>query len=279
MEKHRNNYKNTKKKGDLRDCGNWRGITLSPVIMKVFAKVILNRIEPVIDKILRKEQAGFRRGRGCDDQIYILRHITQQCNEFKSPLTLCFVDFEKAFDSISREALKKILRHYGIPQKIVNIIVEMHSGTFCQVMVNGNLTDPFEVKSGVLQGGILSPLLFILAIDYVMKKTLEGANYGLQWKLNYRLSDLDYADDIVLMSSTTAEMQEMLDKLVLEGGKVGLVINKRKTELMKIQSGDPLDCYVEGEILSKCNTFKYLGTIITNNGSLEAEYKERIKKS
>ena len=267
------------KKGDLRDCGNWRGITLSPVVMKVFSKVILNRIEPVIDRILRNEQAGFRRGRGCDDQIFILRHITQQSNELKSPLILCFVDFEKAFDSISRSVLKKILRHYGIPKKIVNIIIDMHSETFCQVMVDGNLTDPFEVKSGVLLGRILSPLLFILVIDYVMGKVLEGRNYGIQWKLNRRLSDLDYADDIVLMASTVAEMQEMLDKLVLEGRKVGLVINRRKTELIKIQSGDPLDCYVGGEVLPNSDSFKYLGTIITSNGSLDREFKERIKKA
>ena len=57
--------------------------------------------------------------------------------------------------------------------------MDMHRETFCQVMVDGNLTDPFEVKSGVLQGGILSPLLFILVIDYVMRKVMEGGNYGI----------------------------------------------------------------------------------------------------
>ena len=267
------------KKGDLRECGNWRGITLSPVGMKVFSKVILNRIEPVVDRILRKEQAGFRKGRGCDDQIFILRHIAQQCNELKSPLVLCFVDFEKAFDSISRSMIKKILRHYGIPEKIVNIIMDMHSGTCCRVMVDGSLTDEFEVKTGVLQGGILSPLLFILVIDYVMKRVMQGMNNGIQWKGNQRLSDLEYADDIVLIASTMAEMQEMIDRLVLEGGKVGLVINRRKTEIMQIQSGDQMDCFVGGEVLPKSDSFKYLGTIITSNGSLITEFKERIKKA
>ena len=58
---------------------------------------------------------------------------------------------EKAFDSISRNVLKKIMRHYGIPEKIVNIIMDMHSGTFCKVMVDGGFTDAFEVNSGVLQ--------------------------------------------------------------------------------------------------------------------------------
>ena len=267
------------KKEDLRDCGNWRGITLTPVVMKVFSKVILNRIEPALDRILRKEQAGFRKGKGCADQIFILRHITQQCNEMRSPLVLCFVDFEKAFDSISRNVLKKIMRHYGIPEKIVNIMMDMHSGTFCKVMVDGSFTDAFEVKSGVLQGGILSPLMFILVVDYVMRKVLQGMNYGIQWKGDQRLSDLEFADDIVLMAQTIAEMQEMIDKLVAEGKKVGLVINRRKTVIMKIQSDDQMNCIIDGEILPSSDSFKYLGTIIKDNGSLDKEFKERIKKA
>ena len=158
------------KKGDLSLCGNWRGITLSPIALKIFSRILLNRLEPVVDGILRDEQAGFRKGRGCSDQIFIVRHLMQQANEMKVPLSLCFVDFEKAFDSISRRTMGKIMRHYGIPEEFVRVILNMHEGTSCKVMVDGCLTDPFEVKSGVLQGGILSPLLFVLVIDYIMKK-------------------------------------------------------------------------------------------------------------
>ncbi len=69
------------KKGDLSNCGNWRGITLSPTALKIFCKVLLNRMEPVLDGILREEQAGFRKGRGCNDQIFVVRHLMQQVNE------------------------------------------------------------------------------------------------------------------------------------------------------------------------------------------------------
>ena len=82
------------KKGDLSDCSNWRGITLSPVALKFFSRILLNRLEPVIDNVLRDEQAGFRKGRGCSDQIFIVRHLMQQANEMRVPLSLCFVDFE-----------------------------------------------------------------------------------------------------------------------------------------------------------------------------------------
>ena len=74
------------KKGDLSLCGNWRGITLSPIALKIFSRILLNRLEPVVDGILRDEQAGFRKGRGCSDQIFIVRHLMQQANEMKVPL-------------------------------------------------------------------------------------------------------------------------------------------------------------------------------------------------
>ena len=80
---------------------------MSPIALKIFCKVLLNRIEPVLDGVLREEQASFRKGRGCNDQIFVVRHLMQQANEMKASLSLCVVDFEKAFDSVSREAMGK----------------------------------------------------------------------------------------------------------------------------------------------------------------------------
>ena len=84
--------------------------------------IIIKRIANSIDDLLRKEQAGFRPGRGCIDQIFTLRNIIEQCTEWQRQLYINFVDFEKAFDSIHRESLWKILRSYGIPQHLINLI-------------------------------------------------------------------------------------------------------------------------------------------------------------
>ena len=89
----------------------------------------------------------------------------------------------------------RILRHYGVPEWLVSLVEDLHEGTFCKVMVDGSLSDAFEVKSGVIQGGILSPLLFILVIDYVMRKVVEETNAGIVWRNERTLMDLDYADD------------------------------------------------------------------------------------
>ena len=267
------------KKGDLSQCGNWRGITLSPIALKIFSRVLLNRLELVVDGILRDEQAGFRKGRGCNDQIFVVRHLMQQANEMKVPLSLCFVDFEKAFDSISRRTMGKIMRHYGIPEEFVRVILNMHDGTSCKVMVDGCLTDPFEVKSGVLQGGILSPLLFVLVIDYVMKKIKAETDAGILWGEHGKLLDLDYADDIVFVCSSPEEVQRVLNCLVLEGQKVGLIINSGKTEIINMNMENPQDCVVGGTVIKQVEKFKYLGTYLSKDGSLKLEFEERLKRA
>lgn len=93
------------KKGDLGDCDNWRGVTLLSIPSKVFCRVLLNRIDSAIDEKLRQEQAGFRKGKGCIDQLFTLRNIVEQSIEWKTPLYINFIDFKKAFDSIHRDTL------------------------------------------------------------------------------------------------------------------------------------------------------------------------------
>ena len=127
----------------------------------------------MLDGVLREEQAGFRKGRGCSDQIFVFRHLMQHANEMKASLSLCFVDFEKAFHSVSREAMGKVLGYYGVPEWFVNLVKDLHESMFCKVMSDGSLIEAFEVKSGVIQGEILSPLLFVLVIDYVMRRVAE----------------------------------------------------------------------------------------------------------
>ena len=267
------------KKGDLSECGNWRGITLSPIGLKIFCKVLLNRMEPVLDGLLREEQAGFRRGRGCNDQIFVVRHLMQQANEKKMPLSMCFVDFKKAFDSVSRKMMSKIMRHYGVPECFVKLVTDLHDGTHCKVMVDGSLSDSFEVKSGVMQGGILSPLLFIMIIDYVMKRVVRETDEGIVWEEGRKLVDLDYADDIVLICESPEGTQRVLDCLVREGEKVGLVINCEKTEIINMNIDNVRDCVINNRVVKQVEKFKYLGTYLSKDGTLQCEFEERLKKA
>nr|CAH8838906.1 unnamed protein product [Trichobilharzia regenti] len=112
------------KKGDLASlCKNWRGIMLLSTPSKILSRIILERLKDALETELRPEQAGFRKGKSCTDQIATLRIIiTEQSMEWQSNLYLNFIDFEKAFDSVDREVIWKLLEYYGVPQIFINLI-------------------------------------------------------------------------------------------------------------------------------------------------------------
>ena len=168
------------KKGDLTNCGNWRGITLMPTAAKVMGKVIIKRISRGVDKKLRKEQAGFRSGRSTIEQIFVLRNIIEQSVKWNASLYICFIDYEKAFDSVHRETLWMIMSSYGIPPKLVRMIQAMYKGSKCAVIDGGGKTGWFDIKSGVRQGCVISGFVFLLVIDWVMRKTLSEGNTGIR---------------------------------------------------------------------------------------------------
>ena len=102
------------------------------VAAKVMGKVLIRRISGGVDAKLRKEQAGFRKhgkGRSTIEQIFVLRNIVEQAVEWNSSLYVCFVDYEKAFDSVHRKTLWKIMESYGIPSKLVRMVNAMYDGS------------------------------------------------------------------------------------------------------------------------------------------------------
>ena len=107
------------KTGFISICDNSRGITLLSLPSTVFFRVILNQIKMDVDQKIQDEQAGFRAWRGFSDQIFALRNIVEQCIEWNVSLFVYFVDFRNAFDSIHRDTLSAVIRHFGLPQKIV----------------------------------------------------------------------------------------------------------------------------------------------------------------
>ena len=128
---------------------------------------------------------------------------------------ISFIDFKKAFDSVHRKSLWKILRAYGIPHKIVTIIRTFYEHFECSVIVENTLTESFPVKSGVRQGCILSPILFLVVIDWVMRKTTSDHPRGIQWTLFSCLEDLDFADDLAVISAAHNHLQESIEAYCL----------------------------------------------------------------
>nr|KAG5696075.1 hypothetical protein BaRGS_017187 [Batillaria attramentaria] len=267
------------KKGDLRDCSNYRGIMLLSVPGKVLNRILLERMREAVDPMLRDQQAGFRRSRSCADQIASLRIIVEQSLEWNSPLYLNFIDYEKAFDSVDREALWKLLRHYGVPGKIISLIQCTYQDMSCRISHAGQLSESFEVKTGVRQGCLLSPFLFLLVIDWIMKTTTAGRKNGIQWTLWTQLDDLDFADDLALLSHSHSQMQDKTTCLEATSAGTGLKINRKKTELMKINTTANTPVTVGGEPIREVESFVYLGSVVDGQGGTDRDVTARIGKA
>ena len=261
------------KKGSQGDCNNWREITLFSVSSKIFCKVIKQRITKAVNDILRNEQSGFRKGRGCTDFIFTLWNILEQCTEWKRELYVNFIDYQKAFDSIRRDSLWQILRAYGIPQSIGNIIKCLYSCCISQ----GDLS--FEVKTGVRQGCVMSFMLFNLAIDWFLCRTMEDQRRGMRWTPITTLEDLDFADDLALLSHTRQHIQGKTDRLSMFSSQVGLRISLKKTEAMCVNAPSPTKIWVRGQDIPNTNKFTYLGSVLCQDGGTTLDIQSRLTKA
>lgn len=189
-----------------------------------------------------------------------------------------FIDYEKAFDSIDRNSLWKIMRHYGIPQKIVNLIEKMYKDTTCRVLYKGQLTDGFKINTGVRQGCLLSPFLFILAMDWIMKKGTESKRNGIQWTPWEQLDDLDFADDIALLSHSHQQPQAKTTGLEKLSSSVELRIHPGKSKVHRLNSQAEA-ITIKNQELEDVKAFTYLGSIVDETGGTEADIKARITKA
>ena len=271
------------KSGDLSKPDNYRGISLTCVTDKLFNRMVLNRIRDPIDPHLRCAQNGFRKGRSTVAQILALRRLIEEVKRNNLTAVLCFIDFRKAFDSIHRGVMIKILRAYGVPPNLLRAIETMYRNTSAKVVTPDGESEEFRIHAGVMQGDTLAPFLFIIALDYALRKAISGREEELGFTLTHRqsrrhpavvLTDLDYADDICLVSKEVEQAQELLTRVEAECAKVGLRLNAKKTEFIayNLPVEHPPLRTTEGTTLKKVSDFKYLGSWVN---STERDVKVR----
>ena len=267
------------KKGDLGLTSNYRGITLTAIAAKIYNAMLLNRIQPEIEKVLRRNQNGFRKERSTTGQILTVRRILEGVRAKNLEAVLLFVDFSKAFDSVHRGKMKEILLAYGIPEETVEAIMMLYKNTRSP---DGD-TDFFDIQAGVLQGDTLAPFLFILSLDFVLQTSVDlhkelGLTLERARSRRYpavKVTDADYADDLALFADKIADAEKLLHCLEAAAAVIGLHINAGKTEFMSINQEGQIKA-MNNTPLKKVKQFTYLGS---NIASTEQDVETRIAKA
>ena len=263
------------KSGDLSLTANYRGISLSSIIAKTYNRMLLNRIRPHLDDKLRANQCGFRERRSTTEQILALRRIIEGIKDKHLPAVITFIDFKKAFDTIHRGKMIQILKAYGIPDIIAHAIEDTYQGTKAKVITSDGDTDEFDILAGVLQGDTLAPYLFIIVLDYCLRSAISGEEERLGFTITPRksrrvgplnMTDLDFADDIALLSDTATQAQELLNKVEDAALCVGLHMNAKKTQFMAYNQPSCVSIKtVDGNSLEEVHDFKYLGAWVQSS--------------
>ncbi|CAH2092926.1 unnamed protein product [Euphydryas editha] len=262
------------KKGNPNDISNYRPISLLPTIYKLFSSIINRRISETLEKRQPIEQAGFRKGYSTIDHIYTLELIIEKYQENRRPLYLAFIDYQKAFDTISHTSIWEALSEQGVEKEYIQVIKNIYKNSVSKVKLESTGPD-FNINRGVRQGDPLSPKLFIAVLESIINK-LDWNKYGLYIKGEY-LSHLRFADDLVLLSETSENLERMIQSLHEASIQVGLKINLTKTNTMTNSYKRTIS--LEHKPLQYVEQYIYLGKQITldsNSNELEVERRTRI---
>ena len=184
----------------LKDMGipNYFTVALISHASKVMLKILQGRLQQYVNQRNSDVRAGFRKGRGIRDQIANIHWIIEKAREFQKIIYFCFIDYAKAFDYVDHNKLWKILKEMGLPDHLICLLRNLYAGQEATVRTGHGTTDWFQIGKGVRQGCILSPCLFNLYAEYIMRNAgLEEAQAGIKIA-GRNINNLRYADDTIL---------------------------------------------------------------------------------
>ena len=259
------------KKGGLCLAINYRGISLTPSAAKIYNNLLLHRIRPVLENILRDNQNGFREKRSTTAQIFTLRRIIEGVKQKQLLAVIIFADFSKALDSIDPSKMEQILKAYGIPNEIIKAIMIMYKNTQAFVRSPDGDTEFFNIIARLLQGDTLAPYLFIIVLDYVLRNLDQNKTLGftLRKQLSRRypaemLTDADFDNVLVILSDKIRNAEKLLKILETAVASVGLYMNTTKTKLIAVNTEGILTAQ-NGCDLKQVKDFNYLDSKVISS--------------
>ena len=268
------------KKPNPRECSDYRTIALMSHTLKLFLKIIHKRIYRKLEEEISSTQFGFREGLGTREALFGINVLFQRCLDINQEVYACYIDFEKAFDKVKHDKLHQLLVSKNIDSDDVRIISNLYWDQKANTMVENQQTEEIEIRRGVRQGCILSPLLFNLYSEAIFRETLEDELVGIV--INGEIiNNMRYADDTVLLTTNLEDTQHLLEKLNDRCNEYGLKINFKKTKLMVVtkcpQGLNQVNLTVANTTIENVSAYKYLGTWIEQSGDQTREIKTRIE--
>ena len=257
-------------------CNNYRGITLLPVIDKLFMSLLADRILGFA--ILHDHQYGFVKGKGTHEALFNLIANMQLHKDAKDPLYTFFLDIKKAFDTVNRDMLLAKLHDKGITGKAWRVIRHAYQNTTGRVKLAGQRSAEFNITQGVAQGCPLSPILFIIFMDDMLHK-LHTETAGIPITSNNRLAGQNFADDFCGPANTPEQLQNTIDVLAQHSEDWDWTANVQKSvvliQFLPEQPNRPTFTW-QGEDLPEVEKTKYLGVLVNKEATWTAHMKNKI---
>nr|VZI31873.1 unnamed protein product [Spirometra erinaceieuropaei] len=236
--------------------------------------------------------------------IFAARQLQEKCQEMRTHLYSTFVDLTKAFDTVNREGLWKIMQKFGCPERFTQMVRQLHDGMMARVMDNGAVSEAFAVTNGVKQGCMLAPTLFSLMFSSMLMDAYrdERPGIGIAYRtdghlLNHRrmnsqsrvstttVHEILFADYCALNTTSEAEMQRSMDLFSAACENFGLIINTQKTVVVHqpppnlATAPNAPQISVNGTQLQVVENFPYLGNTLSRNTKIDDEVANRISKA
>ena len=266
------------KKGDPGNCENYRPICLLAAAYKIFAMVLLKRLlEAGADDRLWPSQYGFRKRRGTEDALHCVRRAVELAwSQRGGHLHVMALDWAKAFDSINPGSLLDALRRFGIPEPFVAMVEAIYTERSFQVRECGFLSEPHKQLSGICQGCPLSPFLFVIVMSVLMHnaRALLSAE-AAEAVREHSLFDVLYADDTIILGTSTKFVQELAAAVEAAGAEFGMTLHWGKTQALAVCSNEPLQG-PDGSYINDSGSLVYLGGLLTADGRSDSELSRRL---
>ena len=263
------------KKPGATECELHRTISLMSHITKVLMRVLMGRIRRISRPEIGREQFGFVQNAGTRNAIFILRMLSERAIEMQQDIYLCFIDYSKAFDKVKHETLLEMLQSLDMDGKDIRVLRNLYWEQTAAVRVQNQTGRYSNIKRGVRQGCVLSPDLFNLYSEQIMRTIKEESGFVIG---GFNMNNIRYADDTTLIADTPQKLQKIVNIVKEESERKGLSINRKKTFCMVISKKNQINCClkIDDEQIKQVTKFNYLGSMLTSDGRSVTEIRRRI---